>query len=65
MEKIDITLLKIRNRQNLDNSIFFALYKRLVLGDVTLLENEKFHLLKVAVFFLILKMKMLKSSDIE
>lgn len=52
MENLEITLNKIRNKNNLENSFFLGLYKKLLLGDTSLSENEKFYLLKIAVYFL-------------
>lgn len=52
MAETDITIRKIRNRNNLDNSVFLELYQRLMLGDTTLIFEEKFFLLKIAVYFL-------------
>ena len=47
-----LTLRKIRSRNNLDDSVFLRLYERLILGDTSLTDNEKFFLLKIAAFFL-------------
>ena len=52
MDPREITLRKVRHRSNLDDSTFLSLYERLILGDVTLTDDEKFFLLKIAVYFL-------------
>ena len=52
MDLHEITLGKIRHRGNLEDSTFLPLYKRLILGDITLTQGEKFFLLKIAVYFL-------------
>jgi len=52
MDSLDITLAKLRHRQNLDNSLFLKLYEKLVLGYTDLSEEEKFYLLKMAILFL-------------
>ncbi|MFA6077314.1 MAG: DEAD/DEAH box helicase [Candidatus Paceibacterota bacterium] len=52
MDPYEITLKKIRRRSNLEDSTFLTVYKRLILGDLTLTDTEKIFLLKIAVFFL-------------
>jgi hypothetical protein len=52
MDNYDITLGKIRNHNNLEESRFLVLYRRLILGDTTITDGEKFFLLKLAVYFL-------------
>lgn len=52
MNDKEITLRKIRRPRNLDGSVFLSLYERLIVGDTTLADNEKFFLLKIAVIFL-------------
>lgn len=52
MDNHEITLGKIRHRNNLEDSTFLSLYERLVLGDTALTDGEKFFLLKIAVLFL-------------
>lgn len=52
MDANEITLRKVRRRSNLDDSAFLALYKRLILGDTDLNDNEKLFLLKIAIHFL-------------
>lgn len=52
MDIHEITLAKIRRRNNLENSAFLPLYERLMMGDTELTDSEKFFLLKIAVFFL-------------
>jgi hypothetical protein len=52
MADYEITIRKIRHRNNLDDSVFLALYQRLILGDTTLNDEEKLFLLRIAVYFL-------------
>lgn len=52
MSKFTITLSQIRKRENIDGSKFFDLYQRLVLRDETLNDDEKYFLLRLALYFL-------------
>ncbi len=52
MDSTEITLRKVRHRSNLEGSTFLSLYERLILGDTTLTNDEKFFLLKIAIYFL-------------
>lgn len=52
MDIYDITLKKVRNKQNLDDSSFLSVYKKLVLFDGNLSNEEKSFILKVAIYFL-------------
>jgi len=52
MEKYDITIARIRNKNNLNDSRFLNYYERLLLNDLTLSYDEKFFLLRIAVLFL-------------
>ncbi|MDO8272434.1 MAG: DEAD/DEAH box helicase [Gammaproteobacteria bacterium] len=52
MDIYEITLARIRHPNNLDESTFLSLYRRLILGDKTLTDGEKVFLLKLGVYFL-------------
>jgi hypothetical protein len=47
----DITLSKIRNKSNINDSIFLDRYRKLIYGE-KLLNKEKYYLLRVALYFL-------------
>ena len=51
MDYLEITLNKIKNKRNLDDSFFLPTYGKLIKGE-DLTEEEKFYILKVALFFL-------------
>ncbi len=52
MDIYELTLKKIRNKKNLDGSLFLNVYKKLVLGGANISEENKIFILKVAVYFL-------------
>src|SRR5665213_1812968 len=50
--KNDITLLKVRHKKNIEDSNFLSVYGKLVYRDASLTEEEKFYILKIALYFL-------------
>lgn len=48
----NFTIEEIRRKNNLDDSDFFSIYKKFIVGNTPLSENEKLFLLKVAIIFL-------------
>lgn len=52
MSQYDITLSRLRFRNNIEDSLFLKVYQRLLLGDITLTEDERFFLLRFAVYFI-------------
>ncbi len=48
----EITLLKVRLKNNLNDSFFLGVYAKLIYRDPSLTEEENFYLLKLALYFL-------------
>lgn len=52
MQQDEITIRKIRHKNNVDNSTFLEAYRKLLVNSQDLSDDERFYLLKIALLFL-------------